>query len=180
MLAVVAIDRKSIPALFSALISSCKQVRIDYTFTRERGCDTATDSVGPMWMALADTLMMTDYRIAIRREDVRFRVLRLIERRPEASQREIADALGVSVGAVNFCMRALIDKGHIKVANFRASKNKLGYVYVLTPEGISHRASLAVRFIERKLAEYNAIKDELDQLQSEFWDIAQGSDGLGQ
>lgn len=113
---------------------------------------------------------MIDDKIATRREDVRFRVLRLIETRPEASQREIADALGVSVGAVNYCVRALIDKGHIKVANFRASKNKLGYVYVLTPEGIAARANLAVRFIERKLVEYNTIKDELNQLRSEFSD----------
>ena len=127
-----------------------------------------------------DIRMMTDYKIATRREDVRFRVLRLIERHPEASQREIADALGISVGAVNYCVRALIEKGHIKVANFRASKNKLGYVYVLTPEGIADRASLAVRFIERKLAEYNAMKDELDQLQREFSDITQGSGGQGQ
>jgi EPS-associated MarR family transcriptional regulator len=127
-----------------------------------------------------DILVKTDYKITTRREDVRFRVLRLIERHPETSQREIAGALGVSVGAVNFCVRALIDKGHVKVANFRASKNKLGYMYVLTPEGIAHRASLAVRFIERKLAEYNAIKEELDQLQSEFSDIVPGFWGQGQ
>jgi len=122
---------------------------------------------------------MIDDKIATRREDVRFRVLRLIEKRPEASQREIADALGVSVGAVNYCVRALIDKGHIKVANFRASKNKLGYVYVLTPEGIAARANLAVRFIERKLAEYNTIKDELDQLRSEFTDDGGAAKGQG-
>lgn len=122
---------------------------------------------------------MIDDKIASRREDVRFRVLRLIEKRPEASQREIADALGVSVGAVNYCVRALIDKGHIKVANFRASKNKLGYVYVLTPEGIAARANLAVRFIERKLAEYNTIKDELDQLRCEFSDDGGAAKGRG-
>lgn len=120
------------------------------------------------WPDRAVPVTMIDDKIATRREDVRFRVLRLIEKRPEASQREIADTLGVSVGAVNYCVRALVDKGHIKVANFRASKNKLGYVYVLTPEGIAARANLAVRFIERKLVEYNTIKDELDQLRSEF------------
>ncbi len=109
---------------------------------------------------------------ALQREDNHFRVLRLIERRPEASQREIAEELGVSLGAVNYCLKALLAKGHVKLANFRASKNKLGYVYVLTPEGIAHRASLAVRFIERKKAEYDAIRAELEQLRDEF---AEGS-----
>ncbi len=95
-------------------------------------------------------------------------MLRLIEKRPDASQREIAEELGVSLGAVNFCVKALLDKGHVKLANFKASKNKLGYVYVLTPEGIAHRASLAARFIERKMAEYDAIQAELEELKSEL------------
>lgn len=106
------------------------------------------------------------------REDVHFRLLRLIERHPEASQREIADALGISLGAVNYCMRALLAKGHVKLANFRASKNKLGYVYVMTPEGLAHRASLAARFIARKVTEYDALKAELEELRGEFADVA--------
>jgi len=111
---------------------------------------------------------MTSDRIAKQREDVHFRVLDLLEQNPEASQREIADALGVSLGAVNYCMHALIEKGLVKVANFKASRNKLGYVYVLTPEGIAHRASLAVKFIERKLAEYHVLKREIERLQLEY------------
>lgn len=111
---------------------------------------------------------MSNDKIAQQREDVHFRVMRLLESRPDASQREIAGELGVSLGAINFCVKALIDKGHIKLANFKASKNKLGYVYVLTPEGIAHRASLAAGFMERKLAEYDAIRVELAQLQAEF------------
>lgn len=107
-------------------------------------------------------------KAAQRREDVHFRVLRLIEHQPHASQREIAEALGVSLGAINFCVKALIDKGHIKLANFKASKNKLGYVYVLTPEGIAHRTQLAVRFINRKMAEFEAIQAELDELRGAF------------
>lgn len=102
------------------------------------------------------------------REDLHFRVLRLLQSRPSASQRELARELGVSLGAVNYCVRALVEKGHIKLANFRASKNKLNYVYVLTPEGIAHRANLAVRFIERKAAEYEAIRAELESLRQEF------------
>lgn len=111
---------------------------------------------------------MVSKKTARQREDVHFRVLRLIEKSPEASQREIAEELGVSLGAVNYCVKALLDKGHVKLANFKASKNKLGYVYVLTPEGIAHRAGLAARFIERKLAEYDAIRAELEQLQADF------------
>ena len=111
---------------------------------------------------------MVKNRAARQREDVHFRVLRLIEKSPEASQREIAKELGVSLGAVNYCMKALLDKGHVKLANFKASKNKLGYVYVLTPEGIAHRAALAARFIERKLAEYDAIRTEIEELQADF------------
>lgn len=101
------------------------------------------------------------------RDDVRFRVLRLLERRPNASQREIAEELGVSLGTINFCMKALIQKGHLKVANFKASKNKLGYIYVLTPEGIAYRAQLTAGFIHRKMVEFEAIRAELEQLLGE-------------
>ena len=111
---------------------------------------------------------MASDRIAQQREDVHFKVLRLLESRPDASQREIAEELGVSLGAINFCINALIDKGHIKLANFRGSKNKLGYVYVLTPEGVAHRAQLAAGFIRRKMVEFEAIQAELDQLHCEF------------
>lgn len=113
---------------------------------------------------------MVSDKIAQQREDVHFRVLRLLETRPDASQREIAEELGVSLGAINFCVKALIDKGHIKLANFKASKNKLGYVYALTPEGIANRAQLAAGFIRRKMAEFEAIQAELEQLQGEFAD----------
>ena len=111
---------------------------------------------------------MTSQKIAEQRENVHFRILHLIEERPQASQREIAEALGVSLGAVNFCLRALAAKGHVKIANFRASRNKLGYAYVLTPEGIASRAALAVRFVQRKLAEYNAIRAEIDLLRRAY------------
>jgi len=114
---------------------------------------------------------MASDKIAQQREDVYFRVLRLLESRPDASQREIAEELGVSLGAINYCVKALINKGHIKLANFKASKNKLGYVYVLTPEGIAHRAQLAAGFIKRKIAEFEAITAEIEQLRAELGDI---------
>lgn len=111
---------------------------------------------------------MVSDKITRLREDVNFRVLRLLESHPDASQREIAEELGVSLGAINFCVKALVDKGHIKLANFKASKNKLGYVYILTPEGIAHRAHLAAGFIKRKMNEFEAIQTELAQLKAEF------------
>lgn len=117
---------------------------------------------------------MASDKITSQREDTHFKFLRLIESHPDASQREIAEELGVSVGAVNFCVRALIEKGFVKLANFRASKNKLGYVYVLTPEGVAHRAQLASGFIRRKMAEFAAIQAELEQLRGEFTDGSEG------
>lgn len=122
-----------------------------------------------MISAVSIDLMVSD-KIAKQREDVHFRVLQLLENRPDASQREIAKKLGVSLGAINFCINALIDKGHIKLANFKASKNKLGYVYMLTPDGITHRARLAADVIERKMIEFKAIQAELEQLRDKFSD----------
>lgn len=106
---------------------------------------------------------MTDRRGNFR-EDVRFRILRMLEERPEYSQRDIADALGISLGGVNYCLKALIEKGHVKVANFRRSDKKLRYAYVLTPSGIAERALLTGRFLQRKLEEYEAIKAEIEAL----------------
>lgn len=111
---------------------------------------------------------MTSEKNANRREDIHFRILRMLEKNPHASQREIAEELGTSLGGVNYCLNALIAKGHVKIDNFRTSKNKLGYVYVLTPEGIAHRAGLAVRFIKRKMAEYEAIKAEIEALRNDL------------
>lgn len=106
-------------------------------------------------------------KINEQREDVRFRVLRLLEDNPEYSQRDIAQNLGVSLGAVNYCLNALIDKGHVKVNNFRASDNKLRYAYLLTPHGISEKTALTSRFLRRKLREYEALKEEIEALQGE-------------
>lgn len=131
---------------------------------REVDCRLPCGSFGLKWMSHP---MVSD-KNARQREDVYFRMLRLIEERPDASQREIAEKLGVSLGAVNYCLRALLGKGYLKLTNLKASKNKFSYVYVLTPEGIAHRAGLAVRFVERKVAEYHAIQAELKQLREDF------------
>jgi EPS-associated MarR family transcriptional regulator len=100
-------------------------------------------------------------------DETRFRILRLLEGDPHASQREIAGKLGISVGRVNYCLQALIEKGLIKAKNFRNNANKRAYLYLLTPRGIEEKASVTARFLRMKLAEYDALKRELDELQRE-------------
>ena len=95
---------------------------------------------------------------------MRFRLLRLLEEEPELSQREISHRLGVSLGGVNYVLRALVEKGLLKVRNFRASNNKLRYAYVLTPRGIDAKARLTTGFLRRKMAEYEALRAEIEAL----------------
>ena len=102
-----------------------------------------------------------------KRDDLQFRLLRLLEAHPDYSQRAIAQELGVSLGGVNYCLKALINKGLVKVENFAASRHKMGYLLVLTPSGIAARAELAQRFLQRKLAEYALISAEIEALQRE-------------
>ena len=102
------------------------------------------------------------------RNDLRFRILRLLENNPQMSHRQIAQELGVSTGAVNYCINALIEKGFVKVRNFRENDNKLRYLYLLTPEGMSAKLALAHEFLVRKALEYQALKHELDTLVSEL------------
>lgn len=99
-------------------------------------------------------------------ESIRFQLLRALERNPQATQRELAQELGISLGRVNYCINALVVKGQMKVENFKASRNKWGYVYVLTPSGVAERAALASRFLARKLKEYEAIKAEIEALRA--------------
>jgi EPS-associated MarR family transcriptional regulator len=97
-------------------------------------------------------------------EDTYFRVLRILQDRPDVTQREIAQLLGVSTSGLNYCLNALIDKGCVKVHKFSESKNKFGYVYLLTPSGIAEKASLTGRFLQRKLLEYEAMRVEIESL----------------
>jgi EPS-associated MarR family transcriptional regulator len=106
-------------------------------------------------------------------EDAHFRLLRLLEARPELSQRDLAREMGISLGKVNFCLKALIDTGFIKVQNFRNNRNKLSYAYLLTPRGIESKASITVQFLKRKIAEYEALKTEIEQLQREVGALGQ-------
>jgi EPS-associated MarR family transcriptional regulator len=101
-------------------------------------------------------------------EDVRFRILHILKDKPDLSQREIADELGVSLGAINYVLKALVEKGQVKVRNFRASNNKLRYAYVLTPSGIEAKARLTTGFLKRKYAEYEALKSEIEALEADL------------
>ena len=101
-------------------------------------------------------------------EDTNYRVMRLLEENPDVTQRELAERLGVSVGGLNYCLKALMEKGWIKMQNFSHSKNKFGYVYLLTPAGIAEKAALTNQFLQRKMSEYEALKAEIAALQAEI------------
>ncbi|HET8685843.1 MAG TPA: MarR family EPS-associated transcriptional regulator [Methanosarcina sp.] len=102
------------------------------------------------------------------KEETHLRVLRLLESQPDISQRELADILGVSLGKVNYCIRALLEKGHIKANNFRSSQHKIRYVYLLTPAGLVEKAELTARFLKVKIEEYENLKLEIDALKKEL------------
>jgi EPS-associated MarR family transcriptional regulator len=101
-------------------------------------------------------------------EDTRFRLMQILHVNPDISQREMAKALGISFGGVNYCLNALMAKGLVKVQNFSQSQNKFGYVYLLTPAGIAEKMSLTGSFLKRKMDEYEALRVEIDTLQSEI------------
>lgn len=109
-------------------------------------------------------------------ESLDFELLDLLKRDPNASQRAIAEQLGVSVGRVNYLLRALRDKGVVKLENFATSEYKLGYIYTLTPSGIAHRARLARGFLARKRAEYDRLRAQIAALEQEI-DQNDGADG---
>jgi len=99
------------------------------------------------------------------RESLDFELLYLLENEPDLSQREIARRLGISLGRVNYCLKALLERGALKLANFRGSTNKLGYVYVLTPSGLAQRGAMTARFLQRKLADFERLKRQIETLQ---------------
>ena len=105
-------------------------------------------------------------------EDAHFRMMRLIEARPDISQRELSRELGLSLGAVNYCLNALIEKGHVKMRNFRASENKLGYAYLLTPAGLAQKTRMTRAFLARKMTEYEALKAEIESIEAELGQAA--------
>jgi EPS-associated MarR family transcriptional regulator len=102
------------------------------------------------------------------KSDTEYIILKILKDNPKMTQRQIAQELGLSLGKTNYVVRALIDKGWVKLSNFKRSDNKLGYIYILTPEGISEKTILAQNFLKRKSEEYNRLKQEIEILKNEL------------
>lgn len=100
-------------------------------------------------------------------DEYRYKILKLIEANPEISQRELARELDISLGKTNFCLKALMEKGLLKASNFRNSKNKMGYLYKLTPKGIEEKTAVTVHFLKRKMQEYESLKSEIEQIRAD-------------
>ena len=99
--------------------------------------------------------------------DTEYKILKIFEDNPNVTQRQIARDLNVSLGKTNYIVRALIDRGWIKLSNFKRSDNKLGYIYLLTPKGIAEKSILSQKFLRRKSEEYNRLKKEIEMLNKE-------------
>lgn len=97
-------------------------------------------------------------------DEYRYKILKLVESKPEISQRELAQQLGISLGKTNYCLKALIEKGLLKATNFRNSKNKLAYMYLLTPTGIEEKSTITLRFLKAKIKEYQMLQTEINLL----------------
>jgi EPS-associated MarR family transcriptional regulator len=100
-------------------------------------------------------------------EELRYKLMRLLEARPEMSQRDAARALGISVGKANYCLQALVQKGWVKATRFKNSHNKAAYMYLLTPRGLEEKAKLALEFLHIKMREYEALRMEIEQIRRE-------------
>ena len=93
-----------------------------------------------------------------------FNVLRKINSKPNLTQRELASELGFSLGKINYCLKALKDKGLVKITNFKKNPNKISYVYILTPKGIAQKTQLTLNFMKRKMREYDELKSEIEEV----------------
>lgn len=101
-------------------------------------------------------------------QETHLKVLRHLENNPDVTQRQLAEALGISLGKTNYCMQALINRGLIKAKNFKNSANKRAYLYILTPKGIETKTRISVKFLQRKIQEYEALRQEIEQLKTEL------------
>jgi EPS-associated MarR family transcriptional regulator len=106
-------------------------------------------------------------------DEVHFRVMRLIQENSQLTQRDLARQLGISLGKANYCLRALVEKGFVKAENFQRSDRKLAYAYLLTPAGIDEKARVTVSFLRRKMQEFEALKAEIESLQTMAGEIAE-------
>jgi len=96
------------------------------------------------------------------------KAIRFLEGNPKTTQREFAKALGISLGGANHCLKSLLEVGWVKLENFQKSPNKLGYLYLLTPEGIAAKSTLTAAFLKQKLEEYEVLAGEIEELQNEL------------
>ena len=101
-------------------------------------------------------------------DEISYKVIKLIERNPEITQRQLASELGISLGKANYCVRALMEKGWVKARNFKNSNNKLAYAYNLTPIGLKEKTRITRRFLQRKVAEYESLSAEIKSLRKEI------------
>ena len=102
------------------------------------------------------------------KQELEYRVLRLLERQPDLTQRQLSQELGVSLGKTHYVVKSLVDVGWIKLGNFRRSNNKLGYMYLLTPKGIVQKTAITARFLASKQLEYDALREEIKLLREEL------------
>jgi EPS-associated MarR family transcriptional regulator len=102
--------------------------------------------------------------------ETHLKILKLIESNPHISQRKLAEELGVSLGKVNYCLKALVAKGLVKAGNFKRNANKMGYLYWLTPKGIEEKTKLRANFLKRKIAEHEKITKEIEQLKRDSYE----------
>ncbi len=100
-------------------------------------------------------------------DETHYKILKLLQEDPHISQRALADVLGVSLGKTNYCLKALIGRGLVKARNFRNSNNKAAYAYFLTPMGMEEKAKVTARFLKRKMAEYETLREEIKSLRRE-------------
>ena len=101
-------------------------------------------------------------------QETHLKVLRHLEDNPDVTQRELAVALGISLGKTNYCLKALINKGLIKAKNFKNNDNKRAYLYILTPKGIETKTKISIKFLKRKIQEYESLSQEIEQLKTEL------------
>ena len=99
-------------------------------------------------------------------ESDNFNVLRKLEKNPSITQRELSNKLGISLGKINYCLKALKTKGLIKIKNFKKSKEKIGYLYYLTPKGIAEKTNITIKFMKLKMREYDDLKSELNSIRT--------------
>ena len=100
--------------------------------------------------------------------DIHFKLLDILEKNPDLSQRFLSRELGISLGGINYCIKALIEKGQVKAQNFKTNSNKIGYVYLLTPQGIAEKIRMTKNFLRKRINEYEMLQTEIERLKHDI------------